>query len=72
MQNHSSLANGDDSKIFVLAFFCDLTLVRLIEFNFSNSIFLGVEVITAERRFFEEHFDCLSAAFLMFATCVAT
>ena len=32
MQNHSFLADDDDGKIFFLAFFCDLTLVRLIEF----------------------------------------
>ena len=29
---------------------------------FSNAFFSGVAVITAERRFFEEHFDCLGAA----------
>ena len=63
MQNHSSLADDDDdSKIFFLGFFCVLTLVRLIEFNFFNAFFSGVAVITAKRRFFEEHFDCLGAA----------
>ena len=42
--------------------FCVLTLVCLIEFNFSNAFFSGVAVVTAERCFFEEHFDCLGAA----------
>ena len=62
MQNHSSLADDNHSKIFFWAF-CDLTLMCLTEFNFSNAFFSGVEMITAERRFFEEHFDCLAATF---------
>ena len=62
MQNHSSLADDDDGSKIFLAFFCVLTLVRLIEFSFFNAFFSGVAVITAERRFFEGYFDCLGAA----------
>ena len=53
---------GKMTAKFFLAFFCVLTLVRLIEFNFSDAFFSGVAVITAEGRFFEEHFDCLGTS----------
>ena len=71
MQNYSFLADDNAGRMF-LSFICDLTLVRLVEFNFTDASFSGVVVITADQLFFEEHFNCLGAAFLKVITCVGT